>query len=165
MADLRVATPTDAAQHVIFDVMSEIRRVRELKEQIAEKAWRSLREKRMRLDRLQAELEKNSPEARLKERKNRLEIAKERMRGRMDQIYAEKRRRCEVLIANLHGLSPTAKLVRGFGYLSAKGSPVTGVDLLAVGDPFSVVIHDGEIDARVTAVRKSETAFNAGGSE
>lgn len=155
-ADEKFATPTDAAQHVISDVMSEIKRVDELLRQMSQKASFSVSQRQMRLAKLKAELEKNSPAARLQEKKNRLDAARQRMRSRMDQIFAEKSRRCEVLIANLNGLSPTAKLVRGFGYISMKDKPLTSIAEVSEGDELSIRIHDGEISTRVVSVEKKE---------
>ena len=56
----------------------------------------------------------------------------------------------------LNGLSPTAKLVKGFGYITSGGRPLTTVDEAAAGDLLTVRIHDGELDARVEEIRRKE---------
>ena len=53
----------------------------------------------------------------------------------------------------LNGLSPTAKLVKGFGYITLGGQPLTSAAMAAPGDEISVRVHDGELDAQVNSVR------------
>jgi exodeoxyribonuclease VII large subunit len=46
-------------------------------------------------------------------------------------------------------LSPTAKLVNGFGYISHDKKPVTSVKEINEGDMLKIKIHDGEILSEV----------------
>ena len=52
----------------------------------------------------------------------------------------------ELYAKELHGLSPTAKLINGFGYLEDQnGEPVTSVHKVKEGDQISLTISDGTI--------------------
>ena len=53
----------------------------------------------------------------------------------------------------LNGLSPTAKLVGGFGYVEADGKPVLNAGNVSKGQDIRLTLHDGVIDARVTDAR------------
>ena len=109
-----------------------------------------------------AALEKNSPERRLKERSDRLALLSERLREGMNRLFDSKKHRFEVLVANLNGLSPTAKLVSGFGYISHNNKPVKDVDDVKPGDSILIRIHDGEIRSNVTEVMKQDDIEKGG---
>ncbi len=113
-----------------------------------------IRERRSRLGILTAVMEKNSPERRLEERRNRLAQECRNMSNLMNNIFTAKKAKCALLIKELEGLSPYAKLVGGFGYISVDNRPVTGIEGISVGDTVSVMIHDGEITAKVVELVK-----------
>ena len=48
-------------------------------------------------------------------------------------------------LARLDGLSPTAKLLGGYGYIESEGNPVTSVKDVSSGDNLDITIHDGTI--------------------
>jgi exodeoxyribonuclease VII large subunit len=54
-----------------------------------------------------------------------------------------------IMIERIHGLSPTAKLVNGFGYIEAEGKPLTSAKQVERGQRISVRVHDGRIEAVV----------------
>ena len=60
--------------------------------------------------------------------------------------------RLEVLTVALDGLSPTTKLINGFGYIDKDNVPVTGIDMVGVGDEVGITIHDGTIKTKVIDV-------------
>ena len=60
----------------------------------------------------------------------------------------------ELYAKELHGLSPTAKLINGFGYLEDQnGEPVTSVHKVKEGDQISLTISDGTILAMAKQIR------------
>ena len=60
----------------------------------------------------------------------------------------------ELYTKELHGLSPTAKLINGFGYLEDQnGEPVTSVHKVKEGDQISLTISDGTILAMAKQIR------------
>ena len=60
----------------------------------------------------------------------------------------------ELYAKELHGLSPTAKLINGFGYLEDQnGEPVTSVHKVKEGDQISLTISDGTIIAMAKQIR------------
>ena len=107
----------------------------------------------MQLNTGKAYLEKNSPGKRLEEQKSRLEQSRVKMSQRMEQIIVDRQHRFEKLVTRLHGLSPTAKLVNGFGHILVNDRPLTTVEDVAVGDNLKVTIHDGEIITNVTKIK------------
>ena len=89
-----------------------------------------------------------------RDKQNRLTLLSERISANMLSSYKAKKHRFEMLVERLNGLSPTAKLVRGFGYISCNDKPVTTVEDVKAGDSIVMRIHDGQINANVTDVKK-----------
>lgn len=65
----------------------------------------------------------------------------------LQRKLVERRHRLEVQAAKLHGLSPTAKLINGFGYLSKDGSSVKDITKLAKGEVVTITVSQGQRDA------------------
>ena len=194
VADKRVATPSEAAEETVPDVMADISRIQLLAKAISDKMAAILKNRKLLLESRFARIEKNSPSNKLKEKNERLNHLSEmlelsirnnchktksrvqllsdsidgnirliyqrykdkpleyleRIRNNVNQAFDIKNHRFELLLATLNGLSPTAKLVGGFGYVSKDGKPVTSVKLVEPGDDVVIRLSDGEIEANVT---------------
>lgn len=176
VADLRVPTPTAASQAALPDVMADLERIRQLQAMITSQMHSHLQRCRLQLDaginklegyrpQLQIERRKERLEhlavsmqagfmAVLEERKRSLETCSQELRRRIEAAYELRRHRYEILVTGLHGLSPTAKLVKGFGYISLNEKPVTTVQEVQAGDPLLIQIHDGQIHSQVVDVNR-----------
>ncbi|MGN0436818.1 MAG: exodeoxyribonuclease VII large subunit, partial [Wujia sp.] len=66
-----------------------------------------------------------------------------------DYKFANCKHRLELLTAKIDGLSPTARLVNGFGYIEGDIGAVTSVNSVNKGDEIRITLHDGIIDATV----------------
>ena len=177
-ADERAATPSEAAEKAVPDVMGDVKRLRQLKASLDDKMRHQLEKRRLRLETLGAQLAGHDPVRLLKERQDRLTREQEKLERAFREILKEKKNRFretaerlvrnmqealrsrqtrwELLTVTLNGLSPTAKLVKGFGYITTKKGPLMSVDEAAPGDGIRIRIHDGELDARVEQVRKQK---------
>ena len=99
-------------------------------------------------------LERYSPESILARKIERLETATDELESSMKALIDKRKHRLEVILARMHGLSPTAKLVGGFGYISGEEGPVTSVDMVAPDQDIFIRLHDGEIRSKVVDIRK-----------
>ena len=64
-------------------------------------------------------------------------------------------RRTEEARAYLHQLSPLAVLGRGYAIVEGAGGQVLrSAEETGVGEPLKIRLHQGELDAAVSAVRK-----------
>ena len=170
-ADMRAATPSEAAEETIPDIMVDVNRVGLLLKGIKDNMNGSLNKYRLSVEaRLQA-IEKNSPNNRLLEKRERLnhfcEIIdlniknifrtnKENIQKYIDNInngfksiFKDYVSRFDVLLAELNGLSPTAKLAGGFGYVTKNGKPVASAKDVNSLDEINIKMHDGDIHATV----------------
>ena len=175
-ADKRVATPSEAAEEAVPDVMTERRRLQSLTRELSSLFRNQLLQKKRRLDVQRTALETWHPRRLLEKRKTRYDYLREKMTAAVQAVlqrevtryqqqtsalnagiravYERKKHRFELNAARLHGLSPTAKLVKGFGYISLAGVPLTSTAQARPGDLITVRIHDGELEAGVTQVRR-----------
>ena len=180
VADKRAATPSEAAEETIPNVMVDLDRVRYLKKGILDNMRSILDERKLMLNEKKAVLEQNSPVHMFKERSEKLNSLKEFMRMNilqklseanektaslkdsirlgMERVFDEKRHSFEVLLAKMNGLSPTAKLINGFGYITKDDKPVETIEKVNVGDRLNIRIHDGSIDTEVLNLTKHDKA-------
>ena len=149
VADLRAPTPSAAAELAIPDVMSTINQVRSYKAQLDRGIRARLGEVKMMLTNSKLRLESLSPEKKLNDHQQYLSQLTDKLHYTMNQKYESYARRLEVSIARLDGLSPTAKLKGGFGYIESDGKAVTSVNDVAKGDRIEVTVHDGTLEATI----------------
>lgn len=101
-------------------------------------------------------IQTGSPQAKLAENREVLQRKSELLKGNTNSLLQRYNHRIEMLLATLHGNSPTAKLTGGFGYLEVQGHPVLSAADTKAGDTLRVVVHDGEISATVDDVKITE---------
>lgn len=171
VADKRAATPTGAAELAVFewDVFEDMlfqrrNRLQQLLKQRSELV-------RERIRRVTAVLEQHSPENQLRERRQILAHQAEELLSLihwqlggvseqcsnrrqaltllLEQKLIKRKHRLEVQTARLHGLSPTARLMNGFGYLSKDGSSVKDITALPKGEVITITVRQGQRDAEL----------------
>ena len=96
-------------------------------------------------------------------KRERILLLKERMHKNVTEAFERRKHRCEVLLTALHGLSPTSRLVKGFGYISHEGKAVRTIDDVKTGDLVTIRIHDGSMDAQIQTISKTETGVEGNG--
>ena len=84
----------------------------------------------------------------------RLSDLKDSMDHIMDNKFQNLKHRLAIDMERLNGLSPTAKLINGFGYLSSEDKPVNSVNDVKINDTLEVTIHDGTIVSQVIEISK-----------
>ena len=136
-ADLRAATPTAACELAVPDITEVIIRCYQMK-----------------LQKYQITIANYDPRFQLQEQKMRLSELEEQIQQVMKNKMTGYKHKLELYAKELHGLSPTAKLINGFGYLEDQnGEPVTSVHKVKEGDQISLTISDGTILAMAKQIR------------
>jgi exodeoxyribonuclease VII large subunit len=78
------------------------------------------------------------------------------LQQRVVRLAERRRARIATLGGRLHALSPLATLSRGFAVARATdGTALTSTDRFHAHMPFQLVLRDGMVSARATAVEKS----------
>lgn len=149
VADLRAPTPSAAAELAIPDIMSTIRNVSSLRLQLDRSIINIVNEHRSRLQNLKLRIESKSPEKLLHDRQQYLSVLTDGLHNSMNNKLNSYKNRLEVSIARLDGLSPTAKLKGGFGYVEAGDKPLTSVKHVKSGDEVKITLSDGSLSTLV----------------
>ena len=110
---------------------------------------------RQQLDRIEKQINELMAD-KIEDRSMRCDRLHDRMKSAMVRKYDMTRNALAVMTERIHGLSPTAKLINGFGYISSDGEPVRSVVGITPGDDIEITLHDGRIQAVVADVTGQE---------
>lgn len=131
VADVRAATPSAAAEVVVRDDA-------ELRAELRGLQMRLRRALVKRVDGAKAELQ----------------WCASALQARVSRAVDQRRARLGALGGRLHALSPLATLERGYGVArDREGRAMTTVQRFQPDEPFDLVLRDGTVAARTTAVR------------
>ena len=156
-ADLRAATPTAACELAVPDI-------REVMEGITNKEYtlrtllkQVVRRYQMKLQQYQITIANFDPRFQLQEQKMHLAELEEQIHAVMKNKMTDYQHKLELYTKELHGLSPTAKLINGFGYIEgSNGEPVTSVKKVMEGDQISLTISDGTIITKAEQIKRMD---------
>ncbi|HLK95584.1 MAG TPA: exodeoxyribonuclease VII large subunit [Nocardioidaceae bacterium] len=162
VADVRAATPTDAAKHVVPDVIEELAGVRQARDRARRAVAAHLATETRQLATLSSRPALAAPHAGLDARREVLQAL--RVRARRTLSHRLDRAGDEVghQLARARALSPLATLRRGYAVVQTEsGHVLAGAAAAAAGDGLSVRLHDGRVGVRVETV----TPEPAGGDD
>lgn len=148
-ADLRAPTPSAACELAIPNVMEAVEHVQEIELQMKRLLDYKIERLYNKLNHLEKQLNFLHPKQKLKQQQIYLDDLSDRISRNMRKRYDDKKNQLALLTARIHGLSPTAKLVNGFGYIESKKGPVCSVGAVAAGDEIQITMHDGTVNAKV----------------
>lgn len=150
VADLRAATPSNAAELAVPDREDLSRQLFHIKIRMENILQRKLAEGRRILDRAE-----NSPWLRvplpvLQESRHLLDYEQQRLARGLERSLSEQRKHFGHLAASLDALSPLKVLGRGYSMVQAEdGTVMVSVEQIDIGQRLTVQLADGRIDCRV----------------
>ena len=157
VADLRAPTPSAACELAIPDLINLLGQFNGYEEALLRPMKRKVEHYRHRLELMQWKLEQRSPSHRLQEQKMRLADLELRLNESLKRKIEKKKNQLALYTERLNGLSPTAKLARGYGYVTDQnGKTVTTVSDVAIGGQIEVTLLDGTIQAVVENTARKE---------
>lgn len=157
VADVRAATPTDAAKLVVPDVAAEAHAVASARERLRSITYSFLAREQAGLDALRSRPALADPRTLVDERT--AELAALLARARRTVGHSLDRAVDDIghHRARARALSPLATLERGYAVLQASdGTVLTSVDGASAGDRVSVRVADGRVHADVTAISRAD---------
>lgn len=153
-ADVRAATPTAASELAVPDIKEIIEGIENRSYTLHVLLRQILKRYQLRLQRYQLRIHQKDPKMDLQEKKMRLSDTQKQLSERMKRLMMTYHHQLELYVEKLDGLSPTAKLINGFGYLEeSHGRPLTSVEKVKKGDKISITISDGVMDAVIQNLR------------
>ena len=153
-ADARAPTPSAAAALALPDRAAWQGRLRALERQLGGAAGVHVARAGRRLEQLAGALRAHAPGARLAAWRARLDTLWRGIEREGTRALALRRERLAALAARLDALSPLAVLGRGYAIARLPGGSVLRrAGDLAPGDPFTLRLAEGELDATATKLR------------
>ena len=165
VADLRAATPSNAAELAVPDREELIRQLRSMASAMGAHLAKQVKVNRQRLSTLAAARPLQSPTAYLDERRLLLDSIQRRLCAAQQQALAKNRQRCVRLTAALDAMSPLKVLTRGYAMAQTEGGQLLRqVEQVRSGDRFTLQLSDGRIRASVESTEQLGPQEGKGGS-
>lgn len=154
-ADVRAATPSQAAELALPDASEVLRHIENLQIRLQNFRNTWLERKREKLAVLLRQPFFQEPQRFLRTWRQRLDIVEERFRRLTKEHCAAKKQRMTFALEQLELLSPVRVLRRGYGIVSSPGGKVLrSVRQAKQGDMVEIMLADGRFSAKVTEIRK-----------
>lgn len=157
VADLRAATPTDAAKRVVPDVANESARVRQARDRARNAVLRHVDRERHQLDSLRSRPVLVDPLGPVTVAAGQVSELRARAVRAIGGRLREEAAWVEHAVGRVRSLSPRGTLLRGYAILTtADGDPVDSIERVQVGQDVIGTVADGTLTARVTEVAPRE---------
>ena len=151
-ADVRAATPSQAAELAAPDSFELMRFIENLTMRLNTSARGVLSRKAAKLDNLMKSSIFEHPKDLIFEREQRLDNIKERLTRAAKEIFAQKERRFVSTLEKLDILNPARVLRRGYTMTELNGKAVRLAKDLKINDKITLVFADGKAKAEVLEV-------------
>lgn len=149
-ADVRAATPSQAAEIVVPDINELLRHIRSLEDRLKVQMSNQLRVLRLRVEACQKARIMREPQELFVRQQQILDDYQEKLVQVIKQKIANNRQRQLLLSEKLAMLSPLAVLGRGYSIVRRKdGQVITGANQVAPGDELTLLLAEGNLTVQV----------------
>ena len=156
VADLRAATPSNAAELAVPDQESLRQTLDSMLESMAFSLQRQLKGARQHLNTLASSSALQSPDAYLRQRREMLSATTNRLVAAQSHGIAVKKQRFVALTSKLDAMSPLKVLTRGYAMTQREdGSLLKSVKSVSVGESILVSLQDGVVTAQVSDIKEN----------
>ncbi|MGI6093297.1 MAG: exodeoxyribonuclease VII large subunit [Veillonellaceae bacterium] len=150
-ADLRAATPSQAAEIVIPDAKELSRYVLSLKNAVESAMLNILKKKRTRLEHCLDSWVFTCPRDIITDRHQQLDNQTQRLSQAVSKIFMAKKEHFKVATGKLTALNPLAVLSRGYSIVETTEKVlIKKANDVAINQEIDIVLHEGQIRAKVT---------------
>ncbi len=151
VADLRAATPSNAAELAVPDQDALRQTLDQLSAAMATAMTRQIKMRRQHLQVLANSAALQSPEGYLQQRRKAVELLQNRLLSAQNMQLSKKQQRYIAMTAKLDAMSPLKVLTRGYAMAQTeKDEIVRSVNQINPGDAVRVTLADGSFTATVT---------------
>ena len=155
VADLRAATPSNAAELAVPDQESLQQALDSMSSAMATAMSRQIKASRRQLSVLAGSAALKSADGYLLQRRKSLEILKNRLLSAENQNIHRSKQRFIGLTAKLDAMSPLKVLTRGYAMTQDEnGELIRSVGQVAVGEMITVSLSDGTIHANIAEIKE-----------
>ena len=154
VADLRAATPSNAAELAVPEQGELRERVAALRLRLAQAEERRLKLIRQQVEKLQSARVLQNPKNYLEDRRLLLDFQQNKLTAAMRQLVLKKQQDFVARRTALEAMSPLKVLSRGYAMTrDSAGRVVTDAAALKPGEIITVTLRNGEVDAAVREIR------------
>ena len=157
VADLRAPTPSAAAELAVWDYYQFQDSLRSCRQKMNRIMYQRLELYHMKIEKLRTRLNYLHPETMLRERRQHIADASDRIKALMDQKLHMGRHQLELRKERLKGLSPLDKLNQGYAFAEqetdGRKESIRSIGQVQKGDAITIYVADGRIEAEVTGVQ------------
>ena len=154
VADVRAATPSNAAELAVPDGDVLLGYLRQLKLRMEQAETQKLARLRQHLDRLSKSRVMTRPDGYLQQHELHLEMLRQRLEHAGQVALQKNTQRFRQAAAKLDALSPLKVLGRGYAMATVEERVVRSVEQLNVGDTVTVSLSDGTAQCRVETLQR-----------
>ena len=156
VADLRAATPSNAAELAVVDGAELQVRLHNVTARMTQTVLANIQSKRQQLRLLAEKKIMRSPYEYLSERRMLLSMMQQRLEGGQTSVIQKKKQQYAALAAYLDAMSPLKVLGRGYAMAVKDGNVVQSVSALHRGDSLKLQLRDGVANCCVESVETKE---------
>lgn len=157
VADLRAPTPSAAAELAVNDYMAFLTTIREYKRVLNKAMAQKVTYNRTKLNEFKLRLYYVSPMYQIKQKRQYLIEAEQKLQQRMNLRLKEKRHKLELYITKLEALSPLSKLSKGYALVVDEDNrPVRSIKNVKEKEMLTISLLDGDIKTRVEVINEIE---------
>ena len=154
VADLRAATPSNAAELAVPEQGELRERIAALRLRLAQAEERRLKLIRQQVEKLQSARVLQNPKNYLEDRRLLLDFQQNKLTAAMRQLVRKKQQDFVARRTALEAMSPLKVLSRGYAMTrDSAGRVVTDAAALKPGEIITVTLRNGEVDAAVREIR------------
>ena len=154
VADLRAATPSNAAELAVPEQGELRERIAALRLRLAQAEERRLKLIRQQVEKLQSARVLQNPKNYLEDRRLLLDFQQNKLTAAMRQLVLKKQQDFVARRTALEAMSPLKVLSRGYAMTrDSAGRVVTDTAALKPGEIITVTLRNGEVDAAVREIR------------
>ena len=155
-ADVRAATPSQAAELAVADAEGYILQVENLQRRLKHFMQARLEQEEYRLDRASNSWALKDPERLFADGALRTDAAYNKLLTKMDSLLKECAHKCELQAARLDNLSPLSVLARGYSVTQTEDfKVVTSTQQVRWGEELVTTVADGKIVSVVQSVEEA----------
>lgn len=156
VADLRAATPSNAAELAVPDQDGLRQLLDSVSESMVTALQRQLKASRRQLDILRASPALQSPTVYIGQRKKALELLSSRLGSSGQQVINRHRQRFIAYTAKLEAMSPLKVLTRGYAMAqTSTGEVIRSTSQTQIGDTVNVIVGDGSFETVVSKIKEN----------
>lgn len=150
-ADMRAATPSQAAELAVPDRSEAMRQVENLTGQLTRQVQRELALRRQRLEGLLNSRVMREPQSMLAERRQRLDFLLAGLQRTAKAELQGKQHKLGLILNRLAAINPVAVMGRGYGIVTKQDKLVSSIQTVEIDDELQLTFTDGHVQAKVLA--------------